>query len=77
VHHVKVIVLRHPQADAFIHHGFHVGGYDGQAKLAATEFNTCIAFRAAFHAALAWQQQDVVVIKNFHIPKLQKITFED
>ena len=44
VHHVEVMVLRHPQADAFIHHGFHVGRHHGEAEFAATEFDACITF---------------------------------
>ena len=68
VHHIKVAVLRQPDADGLIHHRLHIGRHDGQAEFASTEFHTGITFRAAVHAALAGQQQNIVVVKNFHGP---------
>ncbi|MDT4855129.1 hypothetical protein FQZ97_894700 [compost metagenome] len=66
VHHIEVAVLGHPEADLLIHHGPHVGGHHRQAEFAATQLHAGVAFRAAFHAALAREQQNIVVVKNFH-----------
>jgi len=72
VHHVEVAVLRQEFADLLVQHGLHVGGHDGQAEGAAPQLHAGVAFRAAFHAALAGQQQDVVVVEDFHGSKLRK-----
>ena len=66
VHHVKVAVLRQPFANRLVHHGFHVGGHHWQPELAPPQFYARVAFRAALHPAFAGQQEDVVVVKNFH-----------
>ena len=66
VHHVKVAIARQPFADGLVHHGFHVGGYYRQAEFAAAQLDAGIAFRTALHPAFAGQQEDVVVVKNFH-----------
>ena len=44
VHHIKVIVFRHPQTDLLIDDCFHVGRHHGQAELVATEFDAGVAF---------------------------------
>ena len=66
VHDIKIAMAGEPGADAFIDDGLHVGGYHRDAKAAATELHTGIAFGPAVHTALAGQQQNIVVIKNFH-----------
>ena len=66
VHHVEVTVLCHPHAKLFVDDCFHVGRHDRQAKRPATELHAGIALCAALHAALARQQKNVVVVKDFH-----------
>lgn len=72
VHHVEVTVLRQILADLLVQHGLHVGRHDRQSESAATQLYAGVALRATFHAALAGQQQDVVVVEDFHGSKLQK-----
>jgi hypothetical protein len=76
VHHIKVAVSGKPQADRLVHHGLHVGGHHWQAEFAATKLYAGIAFGAAFHPALARQQQNVVVVENFHGSKLRRVCVE-
>jgi hypothetical protein len=71
VHHIEVTVLRQPQADLLVHHGFHVGRHYRDAEGAPAQLDAGVAFRAAFHAALARQKQHFVVIEDFHT-KLQR-----
>ncbi|MNT51881.1 hypothetical protein D3C72_1888690 [compost metagenome] len=66
VHHVEVAVLREPQADRLVDHRFHVGRHHRQAEGALAQRDAGVAFRAAFHAAFARQQKDVVVIEDLH-----------
>jgi hypothetical protein len=42
-------------------------GTTGSLKRPAAEFDARVAFAAAFHAALARQQQHVVVVEDFHV----------
>ena len=66
MHHVEVAVGRQPLADRFIDHRLHVGRHDRQCEPTPAEFHRGVAFAAAFHAAFARQQQDVVVVEDFH-----------
>ncbi|OIQ71126.1 hypothetical protein GALL_472580 [mine drainage metagenome] len=76
VHDVEVAVLRQPDAQRLIDHGLHVGGNDRDAKSPRPQLDTGIAFRAAVHAALAGQQQNVVVVKDFHGPSSCCVIFQ-
>jgi hypothetical protein len=73
VHHIEVTVLRQPDADRFVDHGFHVGRHHRDAEPPPAELGAGITFRTALDAALARQQQDVLVVEYFHgVSKLQK-----
>ena len=56
------------EGDALVEHGFHVGWHHRQLEAARAQLHRGVALGAAFHTALARQQQDVVVVKNFHEP---------
>ena len=52
--------------------GFGIAFFEGnrhhrKRKAPAAEFHAGVAFAAAFHAAFARQQQDVVVVEDFHM----------
>jgi hypothetical protein len=66
VHDVEVAVGASQAQMDFVHHRLHVGGTTGSEAPAAEFCHAGVAFRAAFHAALARQQQDVVVVEDFH-----------
>jgi hypothetical protein len=66
VHHVEVAVGGQPRADRLVDHRLHVGRNDRQLEAAPAEFGRGVAFAAALNAALARQQQDVVVVEYFH-----------
>ena len=66
VHDIKIAIFGHPDANVLVDHCFHVGWYHRDAKVAPAQLHTCIAFRPAVNPAFAGQQQNVVVIKNFH-----------
>ncbi len=66
VHHVEVAVGRQPFADRLVDDGLHVRRHHRQLEAAAAEFHRGVALAAAFHAAFARQQEDVVVVEDFH-----------
>ena len=66
MHHVEVAVLRPARRRcASSTTVFMLAGTTGSRKRRGP-LHTGVAFRAAFHAALARQQQDVVVVEDFH-----------
>jgi hypothetical protein len=67
VHHVEVAVGGQPGGNALVEHRLHVGRHGGQLEAAAAELHAGVALRTAFHAALAWQQQNVVVVEDVHL----------
>jgi hypothetical protein len=77
VHHVEVAVLRHPGADLLVDHRLHVGRHHRDAKAAPAQRGAGVAFRTAFHAAFARQQQDVVVVEDFHDSQALEKTVEE
>ena len=70
VHHVEVAVRREPLRDRLVDHRLHVGRHDRQLEAAAARTRPRVAFAAAVDAALARQQQDVVVVEDFHRRKV-------
>ena len=66
VHHVEVVVGGQPLRDRLVEHRLHVGRHHRQREAPPAEFHRGIALAAAFDAALARQQEDVVVVEDFH-----------
>ena len=66
VHHVEIVVLCQPGAQPLVDHGLHVGRHHRNPERARPERHPCVAFAATRDAALAGQQQYVVVIEDIH-----------
>jgi hypothetical protein len=56
MHDVKIAIFCQPNAQWHIDDGFHIRRNDRNTEFAPTQFNACIALRAAFYAAFTWQK---------------------
>src|SRR4029079_3185708 len=66
VHDVEEVVGGEPFGDRLVDHRLHVRRDDRQGEAARPELDRRVAFGAALDAAFARQEQDVVVVEDFH-----------
>jgi hypothetical protein len=66
VHDVEEAIGGEPLGDRLVDHRPHVRRHDRQGEAARPELDRGVAFGAALDAAFARQEQDVVVIEDFH-----------